>query len=311
MSGSRVVRRRPVATLASGHEFGIFVHELTGSADGPRVGIAGGTHGDEPVTVETVRRLLIELESRELRGSVVAIPCTNPHALQALSRHTPVDELDLNRQFPGDPDGTFSQRLAHVVWSEIENCDYLIDFHGSGNDATVDYLYCHGADGIARAFGCEIVYDGVHHEGSLSGVAASHGIKPIVSELGGGQQRNDHYLQKGIRGGLNVLKHLGMLAGEPELPQRQVVVTEKVTLAPRHGGLMISDYDAASLGSSVPRDRVLGRIYHPGTLEEIDSLSAPFDDSILILVRDRFSTVDTGDYSFMIANGATARVLGQ
>ena len=214
---ARELQRYPVATLANGHAFELAVHSV-GGGEGPTVGVVAGTHGDEPLTVETVRRLLLELEALPLRGTVRAISCTNTYALQTLTRNTPVDWANLNRVFPGHPDGTFSEQLAHAIWTQIQTCDYLIDFHGSGNDSTVDYVYVHGSIPLAGAFGCEILRDAPAHPGSLSKVATDHGIPTLVSELGGGQQRNMHYLEKGIRGGLNVLKHLDMLEGEPELP---------------------------------------------------------------------------------------------
>src|SRR5581483_8725628 len=271
----------------NGHDFGLHVHTVHDGGDGPHLGVVAGTHGDEPLTVETVRRLLLQLEQLPLRGRVSAIPCTNPYALNALARNTPIDGADLNRQFPGDPDGTFSQQLAHTIWQEARTWDYLIDFHGSGNDSTVDYLYIHDDGALGKAFGCEVLYEGESHPGSLGKVAMDNGIPSLVSELGGGQQRNAHYLEKGVRGGLNVLKHLGMLDGEPELPERQVVVTEKATIAPHHGGLMVSDFDANDLGRTVQKGTVLARIYDPSTLEELEELEAPYDESILILVRER------------------------
>lgn len=303
---ARELQRIPVATLANGHALELAVHTV-GDGEGPRVGVVAGTHGDEPLTVETVRRLLLELEPLTLRGSVRAISCTNPYALQTLTRNTPVDAANLNRVFPGDPNGTFSEQLAHAIWTQIQGCDYLIDFHGSGNDSTVDYVYVHGSVPLAKAFGCEILRDAPAHLGSLSKVATDNGIPTLVSELGGGQQRNAHYLEKGIRGGLNVLKYLGVLEGEPELPETQTIVEEIVTIAPHNGGLMVSDLDAHDLLRSLPEGTELARIYNPATLEHLETLHAPFADSILVLVRERFSTVDVGDYSFMIANGATGR----
>jgi predicted deacylase len=304
---ARKLRRFPVATLANGHAFELAVHTIRGDGEGSTLGIVAGTHGDEPLTVETVRRLLGEIESLELRGTVSAIACTNPYALQTLTRNTPVDMANLNRVFPGDPDGTFSEQLAHAIWEQVRTCDYLIDFHGSGNDSTVDYVYVHGSLPLARAFGCEIMRDAPAHPGSLSKVATESGIPTIVSELGGGQQRNTYYLDKGVRGGLNVLRYLDMIDGDPELPDEQTVVEEIVTIAPHHGGLMVSDFDAADLLRTVSKGTELARVYHSTTLEELEVLRAPFEQSILVLVRDRFSTVDAGDYAFMIANGATGR----
>ena len=51
---------------------------------------------------------------------------------------------------------------------------------------------------------------------------------------------------------------------------------------------------------------MLGRIVSPYTFEVLEEVTAPFDPSLLVLVRERVTKVDPGDYGFMVANGATA-----
>ena len=98
-----------------------------------------------------------------------------------------------------------------------------------------------------------------------------------MSELGGGQQLNEHYVQKGLRGIRNVMKKLGMLPGELELPERQVVVEELIVLRPHHGGLMLSEVEPSRLGEEVAQGTTLGRIVSPYTFEELETVTAPFD----------------------------------
>lgn len=300
--------RVPVATIANGHALDLVTHTIRGGAgDGPTLGLIAGIHGDEPLGVETVRRFVAELDPASFKGSLFVLPVANPYAFQGLTRNTSVDMNNLNRIFPGDPDGMLSDQLAAAIVEQIvPRCDYLIDFHSGGNLATVDYAYLHDNEGLAQAFGCEILFRGPSYPGSLGFHARENGVPTIVSELGGGQQLNEHYVQKGLRGIRNVMMKLGMLEGEPVVPAKQVIVDELIILRPHHGGLMLSEVEPSRLGESVPQGTVLGRIVSPYTFEELEVLTATFEPSLLVLVRESVTKVDPGDYGFMIANGATA-----
>src|SRR5581483_3481083 len=125
---------------------------IEGDAEGPRLGLIAGIHGDEPLGVETVRRFVDELGS--FRGRLVVMPVANPYAFQALTRNTPLDMNNLNRVFPGARDGMLTEQLAAtIVETLLPRIDYLVDFHSGGNLATVDYVYLHDQSGLAEAFG--------------------------------------------------------------------------------------------------------------------------------------------------------------
>ena len=292
--------------MADGHQLELVVHTIRGGAgDGPTLGLVAGIHGDEPIGVETVRRLVTELD--DFAGELVVLPVANPCAFQALTRNTPLDMSNLNRAFPGNANGTLTEQLAHAIAEQVvPRCHYLVDLHSGGNLATVDYVYSFDDTGLSEVFGCEIVYRWRSYSGSLSSCSRERGIPTVVSELGGGQQRNDHFVEKGLRGIRNVMKTLGMLPGEPEVPKRQVAVSEMTTLRPHHGGLMLSDIDVSRLGESVAQGTELGRIVSPYTFEVLEVVTAPYDPTLLVLARERVTKVDPGDYGFMVANGATA-----
>jgi predicted deacylase len=297
----------PVFTLANGHQVELVVHEVVGG-DGPSLGVIGGVHGDEPLSLEVVRRVLDGLDGSDVRGSVLALPCANPYAYQALTRNTPLDMTNLNRVFPGDPDGMLSEQLAHRICERfLPRCDYLIDLHSGGNLATVDYVYIHDdSSELARAFGLELMYRGSSYPGSLGNHARRNGVPTVVSELGGGGQRDERYIARGVRGVRNVMKKLGMLDGEPELPERQWIVDEMRILRPHQGGMLVSEVGVDRLGERVPRHTVLGRVLHPQTFEVLEVVEAPFEPSIMVLTRESVTKVDPGDYGYMVANGATA-----
>jgi len=105
--------------------------ELTGSGDGPLLTVISGVHGCEYASMAAVRRWTRDLESRELRGRVRAVPVLNTTAFAARTPFVvPEDGKNLNRCFPGKPDGTLAERLAYDTFSQlIAGSDALIDAH--------------------------------------------------------------------------------------------------------------------------------------------------------------------------------------
>lgn len=298
----------PVMKLANGHSFDLTVHELRGAQPGPTLGLIAGIHGDEPLGVETIREVLLDTDPVGLRGTIVALPVANPLALQSLTRNGPVDMNNLNRVFPGDRDGQLTDQLAHAICTEfLPRCEYLVDLHSGGTLATVDYVYIHDdGDALSRAFGGEVLFRGPSYAGSLANHARQQGIPSVVSELGGGQQRSAHYLAKGVRGITNVMKQLGMIPGQPEPATRQMVVTNLVTLRPHHGGFLYPEVALDQLTTEVAGGTVLGRVVSPYTFETLETIVAPFDRSVLVLLREHVTKVDPGDYGFMVADADSA-----
>jgi predicted deacylase len=312
MTGPSRVRRStttvPLGSLSSGHRVDVVVHHLEGDQPGPCLGLVGGIHGDEPVTVDFVRRILDDLAETPLRGTVTAIPCANPFAYQALTRNTPIDMLDLNRVFPGDPDGLFTHQLAHSIAGIFKDkCDFFIDFHCGGLMPVVDYVYVQGDEGLARSLGAKVLYTGAPYVGALSDYLRQHGVRSTVVELGGGQVDNEPYALRAIAAVRNALRYLGMLDGSPEARTDQILVSELRTLRAHHGGMLISNVRVDQLGQTVPKGQELGRILSCQTLEEMEVLRAPFESSVLILVRQGFTPIGPGDFAaYMLGNATEA-----
>jgi uncharacterized protein len=300
----------PVASLASGHELSLHLWQLAGPRPGPTVGLVAGVHGDQTTGVETVRRLVAHLGGEPgglLAGTVLALPVANPYAYQARSRQSPIDGNNLNRLFPGHPDGESSAQLAFVIYDQVvRRCDYLIDFHSGGKDATVDYTYFYGDGHLARAFGCELLLPGPTYPGALSPLADAAGIDVVATELGGANQRNEYYVRRGVTGALNVLRHLGLLPGEPQLPARQVMLGAFAIIRPHHGGILVSSVDSGRLGDTIEGGTELGYVVSPYTGARLETFTAPYDSSVLALCRETVTDVNVGEYAFILGDGSTA-----
>jgi predicted deacylase len=305
------IERTRLFTLANGHDVELIVHSFTGQGPGPVLGVASTIHGDEPLSIETTRRLCGELALEQFRGTLLVMPVANAYAFHALTRNTPLDMINLNRVFPGDPDGSMTEQLAHAIVTHFLNrCDYLIDLHSGGNLAVVDYSYMQEPDeGLSRVLGLDVLYRSSSPPGTLTGVAVNKHLKAVVAELGGGQLANDRFVRRGVRGVKNVMKHLDMLDGDLELPQQQVLVKEMRIIRPHQGGILASDLAVESLGAHLPHGQVLGRTYNPYTFEVLETFTAPFDPTVVVLLRESVTKVDPGDFAFILGNGATAETL--
>lgn len=300
-------RRLAVTTLANGHELSLPVHTLTGRAGGPRLGIVSGVHGDEPLAVETVRRVLAELERADLIGSVLAVPVANPYAHMALTRITPLDGENLNRIFPGNAGGTVTAQIAAaLVDLFVGQVDYIIDFHSGGLTACVDYAYLSQDEGLSKAYGADLLYRGPGYVGTFTSILQEAGVPALVSEFGGASARIGHYLGKGVRGALNVARYLGLLEGDVTATPGQRIITDLRVLAPSAGGIMLAEFEPDRLGEEIPEGTVLGRVVSPYTFEELEVIRAPFASTLLVLTRPSYTNVAPGDYGFMVADAASA-----
>ncbi|MDQ4044038.1 MAG: succinylglutamate desuccinylase/aspartoacylase family protein [Chloroflexota bacterium] len=304
ITGSTSLRWIEVATLSTGLPLHIAVHEITGASPGPRVGITASVHGDELAPVEAVRRLVVSIDPAELRGTLRIAPVVNPLAFQSQTRHTPQDMQNLNRVFPGDPDGWLTEQLAAAfVRDFLPGLDALLDLHAGGALPTVDYAYIDNDEALSAAFGTKILYRGPGYPGTLSAVAVERGIRTVVTELGGGLVRDAAYIEQTESGLRNALRHLGALPKEPSRRDDQIIVDHITIIRPHHGGLLVPGVGADQLGSTVPKGTVLGTIYNPQTFETLETITAPFDPTLMILTRGAVTRVEAGDYGWMVAEG--------
>ena len=208
--------------------FEVPVIELTGAADGPRLTVLAGVHGCEYAPMAAVRRWTRALAGRELRGRIRAVPVLNLPAFRARTPFlVPDDGKNLNRCFPGDPDGTVADRLAYAAFTQlILGSDALVDAHaGDMVEALEPFaLYDAGPSEarsleLATAYGLGYV---IRQEpgpdravgGTTSTAAAELGIPAIIAEAGGCGLVEAAAVDAHVRGLDRVLALLGM-ASDP------------------------------------------------------------------------------------------------
>ncbi len=98
-------------------------------ATGPHIGIVAGLHGNEIGGVCAVNQLVSKLRQGTLVGCVDVYPCVNRMGLDESSKVNPLDHRDINRWFPGHPEGSASERIAYAVFEALEPCDWVLSVH--------------------------------------------------------------------------------------------------------------------------------------------------------------------------------------
>ncbi len=233
----------PISESYLGRSISIPVRVIRAKKQGPRVFITGTVHGDEISGVGIVRELLFERLPELECGTLICVPAVNVYGLESHSRYLP-DRRDLNRCFPGSASGSLSSRLADVVFrSVIKQCDYGIDFHTAAVRRT-NYpnvrgdMRDPGVSMLAKAFGMELIVNGAGPSGSLRRSACKAGVPTIILEAGEVWKFEPGVLELGVRGVLNVLRKLHMIAGVPERPLFQVTVNKTTWVRAEHGGIL-------------------------------------------------------------------------
>jgi len=290
----------------------VAVHEIDGSADGPTLGVSALIHGDEVTGPEVVRRLREVITPARLRGRVRLVPVANPLAYQTLTRGMPlaVEIGNLNRVFPADPSLDLPARLAHALQTRfLDQVTHLVDLHAGGTFPIVDYGISLRDLDLALAFGQRVVRQVDGYAGTMGALAASQGKPVVIAEIGGGYALDRQYIEMGVRGVLNVMRHLKMIDGALEVPDRQTVIRDTVTLRPGHGGLLYSELGADAMIREVPQGTLLGRVVSPHTFETLEELRAPFARNVVLLLRPGITPVNPGDYGYMLGNLDGARTV--
>lgn len=200
----------------------------TGSgARPPAVAAFGGTHGNEWEGQVAVKRLCADLDPGEVCGQVILIPQLSESACAANTRVSPLDGVNMNRAFPGNPRGTISYRIAHFVKTYIfPRVRVVLDIHSGGNEGVfpictsfhpiADPAQRAEIHRVAQLFDTPfiLIYSSQMASGLLTDEAEAEGKIAVGGEFGGGESVSLAGTRHAYEGIKNVLRHYGILPGE-------------------------------------------------------------------------------------------------
>lgn len=302
-AGTRKTVNLPISTLSDHTPVTMSAHIIHGRNDGPTMFVSAGIHGDEVIGVEIVRRLLRSKNLKHLRGTLIVIPIVNTFGFLNHSRYLP-DRRDLNRCFPGSPNGSLGSRLAHIFVNEIvARCSVGIDLHSAAihrvnlpqvrvsakNETTLE---------LAHAFGAPVILTSSLRDGSLRQEAKKIGVDVLLYEAGEGLRFDEMSVRAGVAGIFRVLKEIGMLraAGIAKPKASSLVCSNRTWLrAPAGGLLRIFKRE----GDVIEKGDVVAAISDPFGEGEIEVVT---QHSGIIVGRAVLPVVYEGDALFHIAS---------
>lgn len=300
--GDKTVIDIPVAPMYTHADLSISVQVIRGKMSGPTLFISAAIHGDEINGVEIVRRLLQHGALRKIRGTLLAIPIVNVHGFLNHTRYLP-DGRDLNRSFPGSPKGSLTGRVAHTFSQEIVlKSTHGIDLHtGSRHRSNFPQIRADLDDPVTlamtEAFGVPLALNAKIRDGSLRQCAEDAGIPVILYEAGEALRFEELYIRAGVKGVINVMRHIGMLPPRrsQKVPNPPVISNETSWVRAPESGILRT---LVPLGAKVTAGQAIAMVADPlGSKETV--ITAPNDG--VVIGRTNLPLVYEGDATFHIA----------
>ncbi len=316
--GEKTYREIKVARLLGGGWMVIPLHEIRGSGDGLKVLMLAVVHGDEPLPILALRKLVVEIDPGEMKGMLRIIPVANPVAFGQFERMTR-ERHDINnlwRAFPGSENGTMTQMMAATIVREaMEDSDYVVEYHSGGAGGRIQRRVDFDTETppelveecrrMAFAYGAGVIHQVRIPEGSPVKYALSKGKPAIHVEIGGvylGGAQTEPFVALIRDGAKALLGELGLLEAEVKPEKKQLFFTQKERgeANPRNGGYLLSRVEHfEDLRREVKKGEILGEIFDPFSFKEVEQLCSP-DDGYLIFGRVS-GPVEAGEKGYAVA----------
>ena len=246
-----------------------------GAKAGPVLALLAGAHGTEYASIIALERLITAIDAKQVTGTVIVVPLLNvPSFVKIVPHLNPTDGKNMNRMYPGRPDGTQTDRASHLITTQVvEQADHVIDFHGGDIDeslrpysywnqtgrAAQDAISC----GMVLAFGLDHIVISPNRPRDpaasvyFENTATTRGKPSIIVEAGHAGTVDDSDVALLINGTLSVMRHLKMLPGAPAPVENPVWIDHLADVAAEQSGIF---YPLVKRGAYVTAGMKLGYV---------------------------------------------------
>jgi predicted deacylase len=272
----------------------------------PKVTIFAGVHGDEgPWGAWAIYRLLEKVEMNRLKGTIMILPHANPTAMEADSRVSPIDHLDLNRVFPGDPSGSHTQIIAHEISKHVlQDADIVIDLHGGGSWCVNAFAFSFkDSKNISLDFNPPFLVRSQTKSGSLSNYAKDNGSAIAAIEMGG-KCIHEMYWANHISEGLErSLGNSGVIESK-EIPinYETIEVGPTTVIRPSQGGIFVPSINENEVGSVLDKGIILGHVFNPLDMTNMETIETPYKKTAVLLLGPRITILKGGDMTYVVSD---------
>jgi predicted deacylase len=246
-----------------------------GAKAGPVLALLAGAHGTEYASIIALQKLIAAIDAKELSGTVIIVPLLNvPSFVKIVTHLNPTDGKNMNRMYPGRPEGTQTDRASHLITTQVvEQSDHVIDFHGGDIDESLrPYSYWNqtgraAQDAISRgmvlAFGLDHIVISPNRPRDpaasvyFENTATTRGKPSIIVEAGHAGTVEDHDVALLVNGTLSVMRHLKMLPGAPAPVENPVWIDHLADVAADQSGIF---YPLVKRGAYVTAGMKIGYV---------------------------------------------------
>ena len=248
---------------------------INGSKPGPTLALISGAHGTEYASIIALEKVIQTVDPAQMSGKLIIVPLVNLASFEKKVPHVnPVDGKSMNRFYPGNPNGTQTDRASWLITKEVvEKCDYLIDLHGGDLDESLrPYSYWSktgnerldtASRGMVLAFGLDhiiVVTDRPRDPNAsryLDSTASSRGKPAIAVEAGFSGTTEPEDVQKLVDGCFNVMRNVKILPGEAVPVEKPVWVGKVFSVTSANPGFF---YPLVKRGTYVAEGMKIGYV---------------------------------------------------
>jgi N-alpha-acetyl-L-2,4-diaminobutyrate deacetylase len=199
------------------------------NGQGPTALLTGANHGDDYEGPIALMDLAASIDAKQISGRIIIVPAMNFPAFRSATRTSPIDKGNMNRIFPGRPDGNVTEKIAdYFQRTLLPLADVVLDIHSGGKTLEfVPFCCAHRLPDKAQEQACVAAMDAfnapysmmlleIDNVGMYDTAAEDMGKVFISTELGGGGSTTARTAAIGKRGVRNLLIHAGILNAKPE-----------------------------------------------------------------------------------------------
>lgn len=287
MNNIKLLNSISIGTDPGGNPITINAYEYSNGVSGPTLYLQGGVHGGE-VTLWVLKQLVTKLQNYKIKGNIVIIPIANPVAWGQRTYFSTNGKFDFymgkdwNRSYPGNMDGTLSQRISSVGFALAEKSDFAIDLHTCRNSIPFT-IYSSKFENFTKAFGLEHNYHDENQDGKTDGSLGDEltriGVANFTLECGSHDSYNEQYTEELSKRILLLMVELGMLnAINTQLESLPKKFTKLNTYLAPDGGFINHKISA---GDSIKKGEIMGELNHVDL--SADNMNITANDEEIVL----------------------------
>lgn len=272
------------AMLPVDEKYEIKKHRIQRGTSDKRLCVVTGTHGDELEGQYVCFQLQKLLSQRhDLDGIVDIYPSLNPLGMDSMNRKVPFFDLDMNRVFPGDDNGSLVESVAYDIIKDLQGASLVVDIHASNvylkEIPQIRINETQATDLVPLAKELNVDYVWVHSSSTVLESTLAYSLNALntptlVVEMGVGLRINEDYGNQLVDGLLHVMKELKMLSLDvPDVREPIISLDSYVHfLNAKYAGLFLPEI---SHDHFVEEGTLIGRIVDPLNGKVLDNVYSP------------------------------------